>query len=657
MSFRGSIRVTEQMNLKNFRNLQALKVFMLSALLTIPCLYGCGADKVPAGTESGASSNTKSDASTGTSKSPLAIVAPPNPGPYKTKLINGEEMRVGRFPTGKFGGTLVRSIISADPKTFNYWAAEDTSSTLLASHLFGGLVTVDPWTGEVIPDMAESFKVDSDGVTYTTTLRKGLTWSDGKPITSADVAFTWNKLIAEGYGNSSIRDVVSVDGKMPAVTVVDGLTNKFVTPKTFAPFLRQLSTPIAPQHVIEPILQRKDGKAAFQHLWAADLDPKSLVTSGPYTLARFVPAQRIELQATKNFYMVNAEGKRLPYLERLMFLIVPDPNTNLLKFRGNELDLTPVRARDVSKLLTEQKSGNFNLYNLGPSIGTIFIMMNMNRRENSKTHKPYVNPIKSKWFNDTNFRQAINHAVNRQEIVDSYFKGIGATLFTAEPTSSPYFNAKLKPFKNDSDYAMSLLRKSGFQKKADGLLYDKDGNKVEVTMLAAAGSTLYEFIGNMMVTDMKKLGITINLSPLDFNVLNDKVNSGDWECCLEGLSPGDALEPNDGANVWKSTGRMHLFDQRQADGAGKITASDLRPWEKQLDQLFNEGAQTLDKARRHQIYDEYQKIVYDEAPFIYLVTPSTIVATRNTLKNYSPTTLSQYTNGVHNVEEIWKAPE
>lgn len=270
---------------------------------------------------------------------------------------------------------------------------------------------------------------------------------------------------------------------------------------------------------------------------------------------------------------------------------------------------------------------------------------------------PYVDPVKSKWFNDTNFRQAINHAVNRQEIVDSYFKGIGAPLFTAEPSASPYFNAKLKPFKNDPVYAMSLLQKSGFQKKPDGFLYDKDGNKVEFNMLSAAGSTLFEFIGNMMITDMKKLGITVNLSPLDFNVLNDKVNSGDWEVCLEALSPSDALEPNDGANVWKSNGRLHFFDQRQPDEAGNIVATDARPWEKKIDQLFSQGAQTLDKAKRHQIYDEYQQIVYDEAPYVYLVTPSTIVAARNTLQNYTPTTLSQYTSGVHNVEEVWKSPE
>lgn len=644
------------MNHKRRLCFQALTA-SLSAVLIAPVLSGCAVDKVPSTTGSTTTTTTTTTAEQSGSKGPLAIVNPPNPGPYKTKLIEGEEMRVGRFPVGQAGGTLVRSMVGTDPKTFNYWAAEDTGSTLLASHLFSGLVTVDPWTGDVIPDMAESFKVDPDGVTYTTTLRKGLTWSDGKPITSADVEFTWNKLIAGGYGNSSLRDVVSVDGKLPTVTAVDELTNKFVTPKPFAPFLRQIGIAVAPKHIIEPILKRKDGRAAFQQLWSSNIDPKTLVTSGPYTLSRFVPAQRVELQATKDYYMVNSDGKQLPYLEKLMFLIVPDPNTNLLKFMGKEIDLTAVRARDIPKLLTEQDKGNFKLYNLGPSIGTTFVMVNMNRRDNEKTHKPFVNPIKSKWFNDTNFRQAINHSINRQEIVDNYFKGIGSTLFTAEPSASPYFNSKLQPFKTDNELSMSLLKKSGFEKKPDGFLYDKDGNKVEINMVTSAGSTFYEFIGNMMVNDMKKLGITVNFQPIAFNVLNDKVSSGDWECCLMSLSPGDALEPNDGANVWKSNGRMHMFDERQPDAAGNIVVKDARPWEKRLDELFNKGAQTLDKAERHKIYDEYQQIAYDEAPFIYLVTPATIIAARNSLQNYVPTTLSQYTSGMHNIEEVWKKGE
>src|SRR5439155_15155606 len=100
------------------------------------------------------------------------------------------------------------------------------------------------------PDMAKSLKIDPDGVTYTTVLRKGLKWSDGQPVTAEDVAFTWNTLIKEGYGNTSLRDVRTIDGKSRTVTVVDQLTNKFVTPSRFAPFARLLGMPVAPKHIV-----------------------------------------------------------------------------------------------------------------------------------------------------------------------------------------------------------------------------------------------------------------------------------------------------------------------------------------------------------------------------------------------------------------------
>ena len=609
-------------------------------------------------TTTGATTGTGSTVSpTGGSaaNSALPPVNPTYPGPYQTVMVEGAEMKQGRFEVGVPGGTLVRSIVGSDPKVFNPWSASDTQSRELGGLMFMSPVGVDPYTGDVIPDMAESLKIEPDGVTYITRLRKGLKWSDGKPITAEDVAFTWNTIVKGGYGNSSLRDVTTIDGKSPVVTVVDELTNKFVTPKPFAPFARLLSISIAPKHIVEPIIKQKNGRDAFQQLWAANTDPKSLVTSGPYVLSRYVPAQRVEFVPTKNFYMVDKQKRRLPYLGRLIYQIVPDVNTNLLKFKSQELDLTQVRARDVVELMSAQQPENFKLYNLGQSIGTTFLMLNMNQRKNPKTGKPYVDPVKSAWFNDVNFRQAVNHVLNRDNMVANYFKGIGFPLFTSEPPASPYYNSALHGFPQDVNYSMSLLEKSGFTKKPDGFLYDKGGNKVEFDMLAASGGTFYEAIGGMIKEDLKKLGMKVNFQMINFNILSDKIDhSLDWQACIMALSPGDPLEPNDGANVYKSNGRLHVFDQRLADKDGVIAVTDARPWETRLDEIFNAGAQTLDKAKRHQLYNEYQQIIYDQAPFIYLVSPMVIVGVRNTLGNYQPTQLSQSVNGLHNLEELYK---
>ncbi len=632
--------------------MQSVRKLLAFCLLSSFALSSCG--QRPTASTTG-DTGTTTGAPAAASTSALPLVNPQYPGAYSTALVNGAEMRVGRFAAGKNGGTLVRSIVGSDPKVFNPWTASDTQSRDLANLMFSGLVGIDPYTGELFPDLASEFKVDPDGVTYTTKLRKGLKWSDGKPITAEDVAFTWNTIIAGGYGNSSLRDVTTVDGKSPTVTVVDELTNKFVTAKPFAPFARLLGVQIAPKHIVEPILKKKNGRDAFKQLWAANCDPKTLVTCGPFVLSRYVPAQRVEFVPTKNFYMVNKDQKSLPYLEKIVYTIVPEVNTNLLKFRAKEIDITPVRARDVAELLDLQNSLDFKLHNLGPTIGTTFVTFNMNQRANPKSQKPYVDPVKSKWFNDVNFRQAVNHALNRDHMVANYLKGIGAPLFTAEPPASPFCNKQLQAFAADPQYALSLLEKSGFKKKEDGFLYDKDGNKVEFDLLASSGGTFYEAIGNMIVDDLKSLGMKVNFQMIDFNILGDKIgNSLDWQACIMSMSPGDPLEPNDGANEYKSDGRLHLFDQRLPDSEGKVAVTDARPWEKKLDELFNKGAETLDKAKRTEIYNEYQKILYDEAPMIYLVSPMDIIGVRNSLKNYEPTQLSQSAMGMHNLEEIYK---
>jgi peptide/nickel transport system substrate-binding protein len=582
-------------------------------------------------------------------------VNPPFPGPYKTVEVNGVEFKQGRFPQGKYGGTLIFPLIASDPKTFNPWVSNDSMSGQLGGLMFSGLLAQDLYTGKMEPDLASEYKVDPDHLTYTVKLRKGLKWSDGKPITADDVEYTFNTIVGQGYGNTSMRDVLTVDGKMPKVTVVDPLTVKFVTAKPFAPFLRTLGLPIAPKHVIEPVLKQKDGRSRFDRFWSQSdsTTPNTLVTSGPFVLKRFVPSQRVELVRTNNFYMIDPAGKRLPYLDRLTYLFVPDVNTTMLKFEGGETDISGLRNRDAVRLQSQQKAGNFTLYNLGPMTSSNFLMFNENRRKNPKG-QPYVEPYKSAWFNDLNFRQAINHAINRDNIINGYLKGIGAQSWASVPKISPYLDADLKPINTDVAAAKDLLAKSGFTMGKDGWLHDKDGHRVEFTMLGYAGSTFHEAMGTSITNDLKNIGIKVNFQPIETNVLFDKVNgSKEWEAVIMGLTD-DPFDPHGGSNVYRSDGRLHLWDIRDSRPDGTIVVTDARPWEKDLDKIFQAGAQEFDETKRKQIYDQFQQIMYDQVPFVYLVTPMTIIGARNTLQNYQPTQLSQNIDGLHNLEEIWK---
>lgn len=595
-----------------------------------------------------------------------AIYRVANPGPFKLVELGlnpqdrgkkEAEYWVARGETGDFGGTLTVSTFGDGPKTFNYWAHQDAESAGIGLLMFERLVEMDAWTGKIQPRLAKSIKISPDHLEYTIELRKGLRWSDGKPITADDVFFTFDTLIRKGYGSSSTRDTLTVYGKYPEITKVDDLTVKFRTARPFAPFLNCLANaPVAPKHAVEPITERP--MEEFHGFWDVNCDPKSMVVSGPFKLNRYLAGQRVELVRNPYYAMVDKLGRRLPYLDRFVIAIVPDQNTQILKFYGNELDfldIKTVRGFDAALMKQRESSGNFKMYNLGPDDGTVFLMFNMNRRKNPRTNKFYVDPIKQKWFNDPHFRQAVSHAINRKRLVDNILRGVGLSLYTAESPASLYFNKALKPYGQDLKYSEELLMRGGF-KKRDGRLYDRDGNRVEFTLNTNAGNTARDATCIMLVNDLKELGMKVNYQPVEFNILIDKTaTSLEWEAMVMGLT-GDKIEPYNGANVWKSDGRVHMFDQRLPDKAGRTVVTDARDWEKEIDSTLDLAATTFDDRERHKHFDRYQEIVYEQQPFIYLYCILDISSARNKVGNYRPTPIGITYNpkgSFHNLEEIY----
>ncbi len=565
------------------------------------------------------------------------------PYPVKTKTINGVDYLMSRTPAGKIGGTFVTSTIGEGPKTFNSWNSMDATSSQAADIMFDALVTTDAYTGEVIPKLAKSVKVLPDNKTYIIELRHGLKWSDGKPITADDVYFTWNTIIFGGYGNTSTRDAMYVGDKLPTIAKIDKYTVKFVTPEPFSPFLRQLSVPIAPKHVLEPVT--KQGKRAFASFWSSNTKPSDFVTSGAFRLKEYVPAQRLVYERNPDYYMIDEKGNKLPYLDKYIILIVGDLNNELLKFKSGELDMVSLRSTNVALFKEQEKHSDYKIYNLGPDTGTMYFSFNLNTRKNDKG-KYYVNPIKQKWFNDVNFRTAVDYALDRENMVFNIASGVAAPLFTPEPLSSIYLNEEVaKGHPQDMQKARELLKKSGFYWKK-GKLYDKDGHKVEFDLYTNAGNTERESIGVMVKQDLEDLGMTVNFKPIEFNTLVSKlVNTNDFDTVIMGFT-GSPLEPYGGKNVWYSNGTLHLFNMRKTPQENKI----LFPWEKKLNELFDKASLELDFDKRNLIYEEYQKLIYDEKPIIYLYSPIRIVAIRKKFANIYPTPLG----GVaHNLEEVY----
>jgi len=513
----------------------------------------------------------------------------------------------------------------------------------MAGIMYDGLLTTDPISGKPIPKLAKSYEISPNGVDYIIKLRKGIKWSDGKLITADDVVFTWQDIIFAGFGDTSIRDSLAIDGQLPSVEKLDNYTVKFTTPKPYAPFIRMLSTPIAPKHVFYPAI--KKGSSYFDSFLSTNTNPEDFVVSGAFKLKEYVPAQRVVFEKNPNYYEINKNGDKLPYLDRLIYLIVGDLNNEVLKFEAKEIDIISLQGSKVARYKSLEPHSDFDLYNLGPTTGTMYLSLNLNDRKNDKGSY-YVNPVKQKWFQDLNFRKAVDLAVDRKNMVFNIANGIAAPLFTPESLNSIYLNKELKPYDKNIEKAREYLTQSGFYNDKSGKLFDKKGNRVEFDLYTNAGNTEREAIGVMVKQDLEELGMKVNFKPIEFNSLVNKlVSTFDWDMVIMGLT-GSPLEPNGGKNVWLSDGRLHMFNMRTPQ-EGKIN---ILPWEKELDEMFTKGALATKFEDRKKYYDRYQEIIYNQKPMIYIYSPVIIMAIRDKFKNIYPSSLSGLT---YNIEEIY----
>lgn len=554
--------------------------------------------------------------------------------------IEGVDYLQTQAPVGEFGGELVISTIGEGPKTFNPCNTKDATSSSMAGILYDGLLTTDPKSGAVIPLLAKSFSVK--GNEYTIELRKGITWTDGTPITVDDVLYTYWEVVFKGFGNTATRDAMMINGKLPKLYRIDDYTVKFVTSQPFAPFLRQLTYPIVPKHYFKPYSDK--GESAFNAFLNPNTPPKEIVSSGAFKLKEYVAAQRVVFERNPNYYKINLNNDKLPYLDKLVYLIVGDTNNEILKFEAKETDLLSIRGANVARYKLKEAESDYKIYNLGADTGTLFLVINLNNRKNSDG-KWNVAPQKQRWFRNKGFRDAVDWAIDRKGMVQNVAQGVAAPLFTSESLNSIYLNKNIKGHPQDKNYAMHKLEEAGFVKK-DSELYDNQGNRVEFDLYTNAGALEREAIGVMIKQDLEDLGMKVNFKPIEFNSLVNKLsNTNDWDMTIMGLT-GSPLEPHDGKNVWMSNGPLHLFNQRKPNQKYE----DRFDWEKELDSLIEKGALKLNYSERKKIYDRYQEIIYNEKPIIYLYSPIRITAIRKKIKNVFPTSLSGL---IYNIDEIW----
>ena len=625
-------------NIKQIRIVVGLAALVGLAVWASTGCSGCGDKSKGGGPAAPSAAATETINGLGTPKPPFLGEVP------KGAMIEPEG------EPGKYGGTLVLAS-AGNPKSFNpILQNESSTSEVISGPVFSTCWGFDNLKQTESPELCEKYERSPDNMVYTFTLREGLKWSDGSPITVDDFAFSYN-IITDPKIPCSVKDLFK-QGKDATGNDLFAVMEK-VDDRVFRFKLREPN--VVFQYTagsIYPVPRAKwedtYTKGEFNKTMTLQTPPEDIVSSGPFRIKAFATEERVVLERNPYFWKLDKAGNRLPYLDRVIFVVVPDFNVSLLKFRDGETDLYEVRPEDVELLKRDQERGNYSVVELGPSFNTNYFMFNQDTGLN-KEGKPYVDPVKLQWFRDKGFRKAISHAIDRNSIVNVLYQGRGQPHWSyTSAANKGWYNDKVTQYPYDLEKSKLLLATSGFVVK-EGALYDKAGNRVGFTAVTNSENGTRIALLNLLKEDFGKLGIKVDVQPVPFNDLVTRLSdTRDFESIVLGWSSAVPPDPSQMRNVLLSSGRSHNWQPNQ-----KTPATE---WEKRIDELVGKNSQVADMAERKRAYDEIEAIFSDELPQIGLAIYTDHAAGRNNLGNFRPAALRPKTHW--NVEQIFfKTPK
>jgi peptide/nickel transport system substrate-binding protein len=541
---------------------------------------------------------------------------------YKDAVPPPEEPMIREVVTpGRHGGRFVIGQ-TAGPKSFNGLMATETSSADITNLLFTTLVAFDNGSQKFGPELAKSWEVAPDGITWTFHLRKGAKASDGHPITAEDVLFAFD-VAQDPVLHPYVQDSLRVGNEKFKVSAPDPYTVVINTVKPNSALLDILCVGglmIMPKHTLESAL--KDG--SFASAYNVGTPPDKLVTTGAWRLGQYTPGEKVVLTRNPYYYGFDAQKQRLPYLNEVTFLLVPDQDAADLKFRSGELDgLDNVKPENYKWYEEHQKDGTFTLYDLGPANNAYFFWFNLNKVQSplpgeklpagKKVGDTFTDPVKYAWFDDVRFRRAVSFAVDRDAMISSVFFGHANKNFSLDtPGNKEWFFPDLPRYDYNPAEAKRLLASMGWKdSNGDGVLEDTHGNPITFTMKTNADNIIRVGMANFVKDDLAKVGIKVVLAPIDFNTLITNIRADlQYDAILLGLQNSVPPTPGNGQNVWRSSGESHEWFIKQHKPS--------TPEEARIDQLMNEILTTQDIAAQKKAYHDMQTIVSEQAWMIWL---------------------------------------
>lgn len=475
--------------------------------------------------------------------------------------------------------------VSADPGQFNPSITTAANVHSVADSLFNGLVGLDEAL-QPTPDLATSWTVSDDGLTYTFTLANA-TWHDGMPVTSEDVKFTFQEVLFKHHS----RTKAGLANVVTSIDTPDPQTAVFNLSAPHPALLRRLNVTeaaILPRHLYEGA----DPTSA-----PANTNP---VGSGPFVFVSHAPGDRIVLDANPNYFKADGPG-----VDRVVFRIITDSNAAGIAFAQGEVDYLPrLKERDIAAVQATDK-GDMLFSTSGPGGGNCIMTVTFNL-DREITSNPAV-------------RKALATAIDRDRLLDQVLFGRG-TVAKAPFSSAIAWAHDASAFSGnayDPEAAQTLLQDAGFGR-------DGDGVRLELDMVHFPNYTKYS---ELMAQDLAKIGIKLTSRPLDREAAVDAIfKKRDFDTNL--ISYCNGVDPEIGIK------RMYV-----SNNIGPIPFSNGAAYRSdKIDALFATAGSTADETARAAAYSDIQNVLAEDLPYWWLVETTRISAYNTAFTGFKPWT-------------------
>ena len=500
----------------------------------------------------------------------------------------------GDWSVNAFGNNL---------KTLTPLVSTDAYASDVQSYVQESLITRNPDTLEWEGLIAKSWQVSADGLTITFQMRDDVTFSDGKPLTADDVAFTFNFIMTEAIQAPRERAYLEKIASVKA-------NGKYEVVFTYKePYFEALSLAggmtIFPKHFYEPYLKTPQAFNESKGL---------LLGSGPYQMPDpkgWTPDKgNVELVRNERYW-----GDVQPSYNRILWKIIQNDSARLTTYRNGEIDAYGARPNEYADLKQDPqmmgKSQNFEY--MPPVAGYSYIGWNQERGG------------KPTRFADKRVRQAMSHLTDVQRVIKDVF------LDYAEPAVSPFSNTSkqhdpaLQPYAFNLEKAQALLKEVGYEdRNKDGVLEDAAGQPFEFKLTYFDANEDTKRMVLLLKDLYAKAGVKMIPFPQEWPVMLESLNKKDFDAITLGWTSG--IE----------TDIYQMFHSSQAKTDGDNTISYKNP---ALDSLIDKARATVDEATRMPLWQQAERIMYDDQPYTFLMRRKTLAFIDKRIHNLQMTKL------------------